>query len=285
MAVCAAAIGVVQPQVASKLKSVRLDDDTTALPPPKQLRAMSLGYYAAAADLLWAKLLVEYGIRSEQHRSFESLPRFLDAILEFEPTHRTLYQFVDTLLFFKPGGTATEADVRLSRAYLERGTKERPYDHELWLHYGQFIAFLAPSLLKDEAEIERWRKEGALAIAHAVEIGADADRSLAASTVLRKSGGDTAANIQHLQRAFALTDNPDTRHQILLKLQQLQARSDVERVVQIVEHEWHSRYPFLSRGAALLVGPRRDPARCAGPHSHRDQECPEDWPAAIRDTD
>lgn len=284
MALCAAGIAFVQPKTTAKLKSVRLDDDATALPPPKQLRAMSLGYHAAAADLLWAKLLVEYGVRSEQKRTFESLPRFLDAILEFEPTHRTLYQFVDALIFFKPGAQATEDDVRMSRAYLERGTRERPYDHEVWLHYGQFTAFLAPSVLKDEAEIERWRKEGALAIARAVEIGADADRSLAASSVLRRSGGDAQANIQFLQRSYALTDNQDTRNQILLKLRQLQARTDIEDVVRVVEQEWRSRYPFLSRSGALLVGPRRDPAHCAGPHSHQDPECPADWTAAIRDS-
>ena len=83
------------------------------------------------------------------------------------------------------------------------------------------------------------------------------------------------------ERAYALTDNPETRNQILFKLRQLQARSVIDDVVRVVEHEWRSRYPFLSRSAALLVGPRRDPARCAGPHSHRDLECPEDWTAAI----
>ena len=281
-ALCAAAIGVVQPSAAAKLENIRLDDGAAALPPPKQLRAMTFGYHAAAADLLWAKLIAEYGIRSEQKRTFEALPRYLDAVLELEPDHRTLYQFVDTLFFFKPGAKATAEDARASRAYLERGTRERSYDHEVWLHYGQFIAFLAPSLLTDEAEIERWRKEGALAIAHAVELGADADRSLAASTILRKSG-DATANIQHLQRAYALTDNPDTRHQIRLKLQTLQARSDIETTVEIVERDWRSRYPFLSRGAGLIVGPHRDPALCAGPHAHGRKECPEDWTAAIRD--
>jgi hypothetical protein len=283
LAVCAAAISFVQPKTAHELASARLDDGATALPPPKQLKAMSFGYHGAAADLVWAKLLVEYGVRTEQKRTFESLPRYLDAVLELEPGHRTLYQFVDALIFFKPGGQATPDDVRMSRRYLERGIKERPYDHEVWLHYGQFISFLAPSVLTDEAEIAQWRKDGALAIAHAVELGADADRSLAASTILRKSGGDTAANIQHLQRAYALTDNPDTRQQILFKLRQLEARSNVETVVRIVEQEWRSHYPFLSRSAALLVGPRRDPALCAGPHSHRDPACPEDWSAAIRD--
>lgn len=281
MALCAAGIAVIQPSTTAKLKKVKLDDDESALPPPKQLRAMSLGYHSAMADLVWAKLLVEYGLRSEQRRTFESMPRFFDAIIELEPTHRTLYQFVDAMIFFKPGAQATPADMRLSRAYLERGTQERPYDHEVWLHYGQFIAFLAPSVLTDEAEIDRWRKEGALAITHAVELGADADRSLAASSILRRGGGDVQANIQHLQRAYALTDSDETRRQILFKLQQLQARTDVENVVRVVEHEWKSKYPFLSRSAALLIGPGHDPARCAGPHSHRDEACPEDWTAAI----
>lgn len=281
----AVAIAFLQPTIGAKVGHVRLDDDESALPPPRELRAMTLGYRSAVADLVWAKLLVEYGMRSEQRRTFASLPRFLDAIIELEPDHRTLYQFVDALLFFKPGGVATAADARLSRAYLERGTRERPYDHEVWLHYGQFVAFLAPSILSDEAEIEQWRKDGALAIAHAVELGADADRSLAASSILRK-GGDTKANIQHLRRAYALSDNPDTRHQLLLKLQLLQKTEmveEVEKTVGFVEHEWQTNHPFLTRGAALLVGPRRDPALCAGPHTRGSSTCPANWTEAVDD--
>jgi hypothetical protein len=282
IAVCAATIGLVQSPLAATEKRVQLTDDTAALPPPRQLRVMSLGYRSALADLLWAKLLVEQGVRSEQKRTFESLPQYLDGIIELEPDHQTLYQFVDTLVVYKPGAVGTEADARRARSYLERGTRERPYDHEVWLRYGQFSAFLGPSYLSNGEEIERWRTEGAFAIAHAVELGADADRSLAASTLLSKAGESKAA-IKQLQNAYALTENPDTRMQIVLKLRRLQASVDVEAAVSVIEQEWRSRYPFLSRGEALLIGPHRDPAACAGPGAYESKVCAADWAGATRD--
>jgi hypothetical protein len=112
-----------------------------------------------------------------------------------------------------------------------------------------------------------------------VELGADADRSLSASTLLSKAGEKKAA-IKQLQRAYAITDNPDTRLQIILKLHKLQAAPEAEEVVQRVEHEWQTRYPFMSRTGSLLVGPHRPPATCAGPHSYGLTKCAADWETA-----
>jgi hypothetical protein len=277
---CAAGIQFVQTPLAKKTLKVSVRDDASALPPPKQLRAMTFGYRAAVANLLWAKLLVEHGLHSQERRPFEAAPRYLEGILELEPEHPMAYAFVDTLLVTaKAGSLPTEADVRLARAFLERGVRERPYDHDVWLHYGQFIAFIAPSSLSDEAEIQRWRRDGALAMARAVELGADADRSLAASTILSKAGEKKAA-IRQLQSAFAITDDPETRRQIIIKLQRLEATPEAEDVVSRVEYEWRSRYPFLTRGAALLIGPYRSPSACAGPASFAAAHCAADWSTA-----
>lgn len=275
----AAGIAVVQPSL--HLAKVKLGADVTALPPAEHLKAMSLGYRAAGADVLWASLLVEFGTHAAEHRPIEGLSRYVDGITALDPSHPAVYEFLDTLLVVaKSGGAATPEDVRLVRGYFERGMRDRPYDAKLWLQYGQFLAFLAPSFLTDDAEKERSRRDGALAITRAVDLGADADRSLAATSILSKTG-ETKAAIAQLQRAYALTDNPDTRQQISLKLQKLQASTDAEDAVAKVERDWRANYPFLSRNAALLIGPTRDPARCAGPASSRDARCAADWTAAI----
>lgn len=276
---CAAGIALLQPSLTASAKKAK-SDDIFALPPPQQLRAMTLGYRTAAADLLWAKLIVEHGLHWQDRRAFPDMPSYIDGIIELVPDHPILYQFVDTLLLFTPTG-GTEEDARRARAYLERGTRERPYDPDTWLHYGQFIAFLAPSYLKDRAEIDAWKKDGALAITQAVDLGADPDRSLAATTILAKMGERKAA-ILHLQRAYALSDDEETRRQLRIKLERLEATPEAEGTVSRVEHEWRSRYPFLSRSAALLIGPHRSPAACAGPESYRLPDCPHDWPAAVR---
>ena len=50
----ASAVGIrfVQPRLAADLHHVKQRDDVFLLPPPAQLRAMTLGYRSAAADLL-----------------------------------------------------------------------------------------------------------------------------------------------------------------------------------------------------------------------------------------
>jgi len=280
VAVAALGIAGLQPGLAQNVHKVRQRDDVFLLPPPNELRAMTLGYRSAATDFLWAQLVYEHGLHWQEKRPFPDVTRYIDGIVALEPDFSTLYLFVDTLLVFVPNG-GTDEDAHKARAYLERGIAERPYDPQTWLHYGQFIAFLAPSFLKDEKEIEQWRKDGALALAKAVELGADADRSLAATTILSQSG-ERKASIEHLQRAYAMTDDPETRRQIAFKLQRLQATRDAEVAVDMVEGQWHTRWSYLSRGTTLLIGPARPAAACAGPASFDDKTCPRDWGSFIR---
>lgn len=276
-----AGVLVVQPKLAVDVHKVQQRDDVFLLPPASQLRALTFGYRSAATDLQWARLVLEYGTHWQEHRPFPDIDRYLDGILALEPDHPALYLFVDTMICFTPVG-ATEEDARKARRYLERGIKERPYDAEVWLHYGQFIAFLAPSFLKDPAEIDRWRHDGAVAIARSVELGADPDKSLSVATILSKSGEKQAA-VQHLQRAWAMTDDPETRRQFAFKLEKLNASAEAEKTTSVVEAEWRAKYPFVSRGTALMLGPGRDPARCAGTASFERRGCAGDWSTATNE--
>jgi hypothetical protein len=255
-----------------------LKTDVYMAPPPEQLRAMTFGYRAAVADFLWANLVLEYGLHWQEKRAFPDITSHIDSIIALEPNHPILYYFVDTMILYTPVG-AHEAEARVARKYLERGVSERPYDAELRLRYGQYLAFLAPSFLTDEAEIERWRVEGANVIVRSVELGADADRALAALTILRKAGATKAAR-ENLERLYSLTDNPEIREQLLFKARQLgDTMIASDAAVSIVEGEWRTRYPFLSRTGVLLIGPHRDPAMCAGLTERK--ECPRDWSMRI----
>ena len=274
-------IAVVQPRLAQNVHSVQQRDDAFLLPPPDQLRAMTLGYRAAATDILWAKLILEYGIHWQEKRKFPDVTRYIDGIIALEPDYPLIYDFVDTILMYPGPVGATAEDARTTRRYLERGTRERPYDANVWVHYGQFIAFMSPSFLTDKNEIEQWRHDGAMALAHAVELGADAQRSLAASTILSKAG-ERKATIEHLQRAYAMTDDVEMREQFLLKLHSLQADAVAEQAVTFVDRELRAHYPFVSRGTGLLIGPRTSALACAGPASYARRGCARDWQEAIR---
>jgi len=272
-----------QPRLASRVHDVKLDSDVYLLPRPTEIRALSLGYYAAAADATWAKLIVEYGTHWAEHRTFEDAPKYMEAILALDPTYPLVYKYAETLIVFRPP-IGTVADWHVARAMLERGTRERPHDADVWLHYGQFLAFSAPTWVKDPAELDRFREEGARAIVHAVELGADPDRSITAATLLARYGKRDAA-INELTRAFVLADDEDARRQIAQKLAVLGAtpdRDEIEQTMRTIESRWRDEFGFLSRESYLLLGPITDSARCAGRPTAA--ECPRTWDDVLQPT-
>ena len=274
-------IGLVQPGLARSVHKLRQRDDVFLLPPPNQLRVMTLGYRAAGADLLWAKLLLEYGLHGQEKRAFPDVGRYIDGIIALEPDFGSVYEFVDTILVYPPGPAGTADDARMARRYLERGTLERPYDGKLWVHAGQFIAFIGPAFIKEEKESERWRVDGAKMIARGVELGGDTYRSLAATTILGHAG-ERQAEIDHLQRAYAMADNVEDRTQFLRKLKALQVEADSEQAITAVDREL-APYRFLKRSTGLLIGPRRSAALCAGPGSYDRRGCAADWQKLVND--
>jgi tetratricopeptide (TPR) repeat protein len=284
----AGALGVArtQPPLAATVRTVKEHEDLYALPPPAELHAATLGWDAAAVDLLWSKLLVEYGIHWSEHREFRDVPQYADAILELEPTYAPLYKYIDTMLAYRPL-RGTEEDVRRARAYLERGTRERPQDASVWLQYGQFAAFIGPGFFSDETERQAWRKAGATAMGHAVELGADADRALSAANVLTRAG-ETEAAIRYLERAYAFTQDPSMREihdrigRQLAAIEDRARRDEADTTLRVIHDRWRADLPFVSRDQYLLLGPRIDVARCAGPAGTDAPACAHDWVNALK---
>jgi hypothetical protein len=281
-----AALGAaaVQPTLARTAHDVKEKDDIYALPPPALLHFSTFGWDAAAVDLLWADLLVEYGTHWSEHRDFHDVPNYVDAILELEPTYAPVYKFVDTMLAYRPM-QGTEEDVRKARAYLERGTRERPNDSAVWEEYGEFLAFLAPSFLHDDTDKDAWRRDGALAIGHAVELGADADRALAASTLLTRAGQMEAA-VAYLQRAYAFTEHPSmtvVHEAIGRRLDELRASQFIDAAnaaARAIEERRRRELPYLTPKEYRLYGPHIDAVRCAGFAASDGPDCARDWDEA-----
>ena len=272
-------VAFTQPGLAESLNASKAKDEVFVLPPPAQLHAAALGHDSALVDMLWAKMLVEYGSHMSEHRSFLDVTRYLDAIIELEPDYAPVYQFVDTLVVYNRPEGGTLEDARAARRYLERGVQERPGDANTWLHCGQFLAFLAPSFLPAGAELDAWRKDGAVAIMRAVDLGADVDRSVSAATLLTKYGEKDAA-IRSLRRAYTLTDDPDDQRLILNQLAMFEASEQRDLAVgdvAMIDGELHDRLPFVSRGTFLLLAPTVDPLVCAGPNRSGARGCSREW--------
>lgn len=272
-----------QPRLAAKVHAVKESEEVYTLPPPAELHVSTLGWDAAAVDLIWAQLLVTNGQHWSEHREFRDIPKYVDAILELEPTYALMYKFVGSMLAYRPlQGTAD--DVRKARAYLERGTRERPYDAALWREYGTFVAFIAPSFLPDEADREAFRKDGAAAMGHAVELGAEPNNALSAANVLTRAGATDAA-IRYLERAYALTPSTSEVHELIgQKLAALQAnamRDAADATLSELHERWQKELPFVTRDRYLLLGPKVDVEGCSGPGSADSRACARDWVSAL----
>ncbi len=267
--------------IAQRLHVVKETHDIYPFPPPPVLRVATLGYVAAATDVLWGRLLVENGTHWGEHRAFPDMEHYLDAVLGLDPAFRPLYQFVDSLLCYRPMN-GHELEARESRAYLERGTRELPNDADIWREYGQFLAFMGPSYLSDEAEKTRWRHDGSVALEHAVELGADLQLGIAGSAVLGERLGEREAAIPFLERAYALAEDDATRDDILLRLSRLhagQAADCTRDAIALVDSGWRKDYPFISRGTYLLIEPAPPAFQCVGPGSSSEKGCARTWEA------
>jgi len=272
-----------QPRLAATLHATKSREDVYVLPPPSQLKVMDLGYHAATVDMLWAKLLVEYGIHHQEKRAFPDLEKYMDAILGLEPRYAPLYRYGASMIVYRPP-RGYEPDARRARALLERGIRERPDDWRVWQEYGDFLAFVAPSFLGNEEEIAVWRGEGAEALMRALSLGGDAKRAMSAAAILGKRG-ERDAQIRQLEKTYAMTDDEDDKQRIAAQLAALQDNREsdhkletVERHRRGIERECGNAAPFLpKRDLCVLVGPFPAPAACAGPAQADAPGCARTW--------
>jgi hypothetical protein len=255
--------------------------DVYALPPPQELRLLSLGYRSALADLLWAHVMVSQGLHSLQRRRFENLVPLLDAINELEPTYREPYLFAESLITFQSAQTPVE-EVRMARAILERGTRNRPLDGEIWLALGEFVAFIAPgSYLTDPAEQAQWRVDGARMLARAAEVGGDSAswQTIGAAGIFSQAG-ERAAAIRFLRRGLAVAEDPELKASMQAHLQKLLGGQRDELFLRLdsgIFEVRHNDLPPVGRSLYMLLGPPRDAAYCAGSAHADEAACAATW--------
>ena len=279
---CAFGISRVQPTLAAQFEKLKTTSDVYALPPPDQAIVASLGYRAAFADLLFAHVLVSAGLHFEEKRLFEYVGRYIETINALDPKFRDPYRFADTLLTLQSRKAPREAYF-VARDILRRGMKEFPYDAELWVTAGQFMAYLAWPYVGDEKEGKAWRLEGARVLARACEMFGDSaevpQQCIVAAGQLSKAG-EKAAVARFLKRVLALSEDPELRARALAYLEAYvgeQERVVAERRLQALEQEWREEMPFVSKDGYLVLGPRLDVAQCAGLGQASLPSCAASW--------
>ena len=275
------AVGAVRSELFAADKQVKEQYDVYGLPPPGQLRALSLGYDAAVADLVWSHVMVEQGLHTEQRRRFDNLGHFYDALYALDPTWRRPYLFAEPLLTLQTQRPPLE-DILKAREVMERGVKERPFDATIWTDLGFFVSFTGPTtyLEPDHPEIAAaWRADGPAFLARAAELSVS-DSGIGWHAVTGalelNTRGQKAAAIRFLRRQLAVTDDEELREYIEEQLAALGAAHDPA-----IEDAYRSAFrralPYAPLLRSLSLGLPRDPAACAGPGHDAEPGCARSW--------
>lgn len=265
--------------------SVREESAVYTLPPPEALERLSLGYRAALADYLWAHVLVTQGLRLGERRPFPEIAAYLDAINHLDPRFREPYRLTDSIMSFQAGDPDRAATVARVREILERGLRSFPYDAELWLNYGQFLAYIGPGAFDDPKKTKEWRQAGAQALVRAGELGGHDEsmswRTVSAATILTRQGERDAA-IRFLERVYSVVESEEAKEQVRVRLEAMregQRRSREMTLSQAFDEFWREDLPFAPRARLSVVGPPTDTWACAGQERVENVRCNRTWVA------
>lgn len=276
-------IGQKRAGLAAQLGQLRVKTDDYLLPDPNTTVVLSLGYRSALADFIFGHVLVSHGLHFQEKRLFEHVGEYLDAINALDPKFRDPYRFADTLITMQPQ-SPPQAFYRKARAVQERGLKELPYDQELWLTSGQFLAYLAAPWMKDPAESDEFKRVGAQYLMRACDlIGSNANipyNCITGANLLTQQG-DRDAQKRFLERMLVMSDDPEIHDLVLRKLSTL---GDKDELAQAKRRE--QRYQsiavrdgmvFVSRVELDAVGPKTDTVACAGKDAEGSEACATSW--------
>lgn len=269
MAGAAACVGALRPGLSARYHEVSVQSDVYALPSPEQTVVMSLGHRAALADLLYASVLVSYGVHFQERRRFEFVGNYLDTINALDPKFAAPYRFADTLLTMQPKAPRWQDFVK-AREILERGMAERPTDGLLHTNAGLFLAYLAPGQAPDAKTKTEFRMRGARALARACELIGD-DKNMPFHCVVAADiytrAGEREATIAFLRRFLAIADDEEVRRIALGNLRKVVGEAERDRLMKrtnALNEIWGDDLPFISKDALLVIGPPSPAGACAG---------------------
>ncbi|HEY1532704.1 MAG TPA: hypothetical protein VGF76_01755 [Polyangiaceae bacterium] len=284
------AIGSLRWRLAAHFQAVQLQSDDYLLPPTEQTVTASLGYRSALADLIYAHVLVSYGIHFQEKHNFEFVGSYLDTINALDPKFRDPYRFADTLLTLQPKEVGQASYVK-ARQILERGLRELPFDTELWSSAGQFMAYIAAPRFSDENLAAEWRLEGARKLARACELISNNENipyhCINAATLLSEAG-EQAASKKFLERIRLVNDDPEIQalaSAALSRISSQEFNQELDERLKRVAAAWVKDLPFVTRTALFVLSPGTDPALCAGVSRSGDVACASSWRDRSEDQD
>ncbi len=233
-------------------------EDILYLPRPSALHALALGHDELAADLVFIRGLVYFGSQMELKGDYRWLENYLDTITTLDPGWKTPYRWAGVATIYN-GRPVTNAAVRTSNRFLERGVRQFPDDWELPFMLG--CNYLFEMKNEDPKKHEEYRRIGGEWVRHAAIVGGGPPWvPLLAATIMRQEGQDEAA-VRHLEEVYVSTQDEHTRTDVG-KLLSLHAKIDLareERERAAFDNAWRSTLPYVPADLFVAVGAPRPP--------------------------
>lgn len=247
--------------------------DLVYVPDIRMMRAMSLGYDQAAADVLWIRTLEYFARHFLTDRQYRWLEYFLDQIIALDPQFRKVYHWAGANVLY--GRRFTNANVALSNRFYEKALVAFPEDYEAAYRIG--INYYVEMRSEDPDEAQRYRERGLDYLERAANTpGAPARmRSLVAAISDRL--GKKQVALQYLVDLYIATEDPAQKETLRARLEKLQAEvggTAYSDAAEAFQKGWQDTFRYAPAAMYVLMG---EPER----HGRRDA----DWRALLPDID
>lgn len=234
-------------------------EDIYYLPSADWLRAFSLGFHDALADLIWCRSLVYFGEELGQRGEVKHVFEYTDAILTLDPDFREPYRWVAMAAIYRPKEVSMADGLRAAE-YLHRAVQRWPSDGELHWDYGSLLRFELAPLERDRARKQQLIERAAPHLEIAARKGEGPPWLALNSADLLNKLGRTEQAIRHLEELYGTVRDESVKQEIEQRLTQLRTESYVVALKEAHEQLERSRaasYPYLSQDLFLLVGERK----------------------------
>jgi hypothetical protein len=246
---------------ASARNEVFYDDDRYYLPPSAWMRAFSLGYNEAAADLIWVKTILYFGKKMTSRKQPDESQYVMNYLLcaaDLDPKFRSCYADGSTLTMFQNHGKVTKESIQAAIELLGRGIQYFPDDGELYfslgfMHYYEMAKFFSDD--PNDKETKNHRDLGRYYIGRSALMDGAPPYAAMLSTTLLLKGGMDAAILEHLKAMLLRETDPTIRADLIAKI-----RSEVGKAAEadIAETErlraaWQNDLPYVPYDFYLIV--------------------------------
>lgn len=240
------------------------EDDRYYLPPAQWLRAMSLGFNEAAADLVWIKTLVYFGGQWETNKEkgeSNFTMNYLGTAAQLDPRFRSIYTTGSAITLFQDRGKVSEKTVKNTIELLERGVLEYPGDGDILFNLGFMHYFEMRPFMRNDARDPKTRYHrdtGAQLIGRsALMEGAPPYAALLSSTVLSREGFDGLI-VEHLKAQLARETDENIRKELKHRLRMeigKAAERDIART-EAIQKTWRLEMPYVPFDFYMLLEPQ-----------------------------